>query len=129
MTRPLNEPREGDANENEDEVEEVFTGENVDIVTPSPNQALETVDSNNAAASASCEAFIGSQNMLVLDDGDDDDDGIGEGIADEVVFKMLKGAPNTLDTLECDEHTQHGQCQKIHPEHVNNLTLAMYNEQ
>ena len=38
------EPQEGDANQSDDEVEEVVTGGNAVIVTPSPNQALENVD-------------------------------------------------------------------------------------
>ena len=75
-----------------------------------------------------------SQNIAVLDDDNDDSDGPGEDIADEVVVKMLKVAPNkltidmiSLDRLDWDLHVKHGQCRKIDPEHVNDVTLAMYN--
>ena len=54
--------------------------------------------------SALCEALLESQNMPVLDDDDNKDDGIGEDIADEVVVNMLKGAPNklTIDMISLD---------------------------
>ena len=54
--------------------------------------------------SASCEALIESQSMPALHDDDEDDDGIGEFIAHDVVVKMLKGAQNklTIDMIYLD---------------------------
>ena len=49
--------------------------------------------------STSFEALIASQNVPVRDDDDDEDDGIGEDFVDEVIVKMLKGAPNKQTIL------------------------------
>ena len=48
----------------QDELEELITGENA--VTPSPNQAWETLDPNDAPVSISYEELIESQNMPVV---------------------------------------------------------------
>ena len=123
---------EADANENGDEVEEVGSGEIAETVTAASTQDVQTLHTNDAPALASCQAFIESQSMPILNDDDHDDAGIGKDIADEVV-KMLKGAPNkltidmtSLDMPDWDLHAQHVHCWKIDPHHANDLTLAMY---